>query len=51
MPIGASLRVALMPAPDILQSIGSTVRNLGLMAVGYGFLLRRPHAVVIAKVR
>jgi hypothetical protein len=44
--IAVNLLVALMPAPDMLQTIGSTVRNLGLMAMGYGILFKRPHAVV-----
>jgi hypothetical protein len=43
--IAVNLLVALMPVPDILQTIGSTVRNCGLMAMGYGILFKRLHAV------
>jgi len=43
--IAVNLLVALMPVPDILQTIGSTVRNFGLMAMGYGILFKRLHAV------
>lgn len=35
-----NLILALLPAPDILQTIGSTARNLGLMAMGYAILTR-----------
>ena len=34
--------VALLPVPDILQTIGSAARNLGLMAMGYAILFN-PH--------
>lgn len=30
-----NLILALLPAPDILQTLGSAARNLGLMAMGY----------------
>ena len=33
-----NLVLALLPAPDILQTIGSAARNLGLMAMGYAVL-------------
>jgi hypothetical protein len=36
--------LALLPAPDILQTIGSAARNLGLMAMGYAILFRRQQA-------
>lgn len=36
-----NLVLALLPAPDILQTVGSTARNLGLMAMGYAILFRR----------
>jgi hypothetical protein len=36
--IVCNLVLALLPAPDILQTIGSAARNLGLMAMGYGVL-------------
>jgi hypothetical protein len=36
-----NLLLALLPAPDILQTIGSAVRNLGLMAMGYAVLFKR----------
>jgi hypothetical protein len=39
--ITVNLLLALVPAPDILQTIGSAVRNLGLIAMGYGLLFKR----------
>jgi len=36
-----NLVLALLPAPDILQTIGSTARNLGLMGMGYAVLFAR----------
>lgn len=33
--------LALLPLPDILQTIGSSARNLGLMAMGYAILFNR----------
>jgi hypothetical protein len=36
-----NLLLALLPAPDILQTIGSAARNLGLMAMGYAILFRQ----------
>ena len=33
--------LALLPVPDILQTIGSAARNLGLMAMGYAILFNR----------
>jgi hypothetical protein len=36
-----NLLLALLPVPDILQTIGSAVRNLGLMAMGYAVLFDR----------
>ncbi len=33
-----NLVLALTPAPDILQTVGSAVRNAGLMMVGYAVL-------------
>jgi hypothetical protein len=36
-----NLALALLPAPDILQTIGSAMRNLGLMAMGHALLFRR----------
>jgi hypothetical protein len=32
--------LALLPAPDILQTIGSAARNLGLIAMGYAILFK-----------
>lgn len=34
-----NLLFALMPAPDILQTIGSAARNVGLMAMGHAVLV------------
>jgi len=33
-----NLILALVPAPEILQTVGSTFRNLGLMGIGLGLL-------------
>ena len=33
-----NLLLSLLPAPDILQTLGSALRNLGLMAMGYFIL-------------
>ena len=33
--------LALLPTPDILQTIGSAARNIGLMVMGYAILFRR----------
>lgn len=32
---------ALLPVPDILQTVGSAVRNVGLVAMGYAVLVTR----------
>jgi hypothetical protein len=37
-----NLMLSLMPAPDILQTIGSVLRNLGLVAMGYFILVGHP---------
>lgn len=37
--VACNLVVALVPAPDIYQTIGSRVRNLGLMGMGYSVLV------------
>jgi hypothetical protein len=36
--IVVNLVLAILPAPDILQTIGSAIRNFGLMAMGYAIL-------------
>lgn len=36
--IGLNLVVGLMPVPELIQTVGSTVRNLGLVGVGIGML-------------
>ncbi len=36
--IGLNLAVGLTPLPDIVQTAGSTFRNVGLMSVGVGLL-------------
>jgi hypothetical protein len=36
-----NLILTFLPAPDILQTIGSAGRNLGLMAMGYFVLFGR----------
>ena len=40
-----NLVLSLLPAPDMLQTVGSTARNLGLMAMGHAILVDRPRAV------
>lgn len=37
-----NLLLALLPLPDILQTIGSSARNLGIMAMGYAILFKPP---------
>ena len=39
--IGMNLLLSLLPAPDILQTIGSAARNLGLVAMGYAIVATR----------
>jgi hypothetical protein len=39
--ITLNLGLALLPLPDILQTLGSAMRNLGLIAIGVG-LTRKP---------
>lgn len=40
-----NLGLALVPAPDILQTVGTLVRNAGLVGMGYGLLsVRSPRA-------
>ncbi len=36
--ISINLCLALVPLPDILQTVGSTIRNLGLMGMGVGLM-------------
>lgn len=36
-----NLVLALLPAPDILQTVGSVARNIGLMAMGHAILFNR----------
>lgn len=38
--VSCNLILALTAAPDITQTIGSSVRNLGLMFMGYGILAK-----------
>lgn len=38
--LGVNLLLALVPAPDILQTVGSGLRNLGLMGLGWAVLAR-----------
>lgn len=38
--LAVNLILALVPGPDILQTIGSAGRNVGLMAMGYGILFK-----------
>jgi hypothetical protein len=38
--------LALLPAPEILQTLGTTLRNLGLMWIGYAILSNSPRSVV-----
>ena len=33
-----NLLLALVPAPDILQTVGTAVRNAGLVGMGYAIL-------------
>ena len=35
-----NLVLAIVPAPDILQTVGSGIRNAGLMAMGYSIVSR-----------
>ena len=42
--IALNLLLALIPAPDILQTFGSAARNLGLIAMGYAILFKRLQA-------
>lgn len=37
-----NLVLALAPLPDILQTLGTALRNLGLMGMGYAALVRSP---------
>lgn len=39
--IVVNLVVALLPVPDLLQTIGTTIRNVGLIGMGLGLILRR----------
>jgi len=39
--LAVNLILALLPAPDILQTIGSAMRNVGLMLMGYDVLAAR----------
>ncbi|WP_255094231.1 hypothetical protein [Synechococcus sp. J7-Johnson] len=39
--LSLNLLLALIPSPDILQTIGSALRNSGLMAMGYAVLFQR----------
>jgi hypothetical protein len=39
--IAINLAVGVIPVPDVMQTIGSTVRNLGLMGIGSGLLHRQ----------
>jgi hypothetical protein len=43
--VGANLVLGLLPVPDILQTVGSAVRNLGLALMGYAVLFRRAHSL------
>jgi len=36
----ANLLLSMFPLPDILQTVGSAIRNLGLMAMGYAILFK-----------
>lgn len=42
--IMVNLVVALLPAPDILQTAGTVLRNLGLISMGYAILFTRSRA-------
>jgi hypothetical protein len=37
-----NLALALLPVADIWQTLGSALRNLGLMSMGYAILRLRP---------
>ena len=39
--LALNLLLALLPVPDILQTVGSAARNLGLMGMGYSILFHR----------
>jgi len=39
--LSANLVLSFLPVPDILQTIGSAVRNIGLMVMGYAVLFKR----------
>lgn len=39
--LAGNLLLAFIPVPDLLQTVGSAVRNLGLMTMGYAVLFRR----------
>jgi hypothetical protein len=38
--IVVNLGLAVLPAPDILQTVGSAMRNFGLMGMGYAILFK-----------
>lgn len=40
-----NLGLALVPAPDILQTVGTVIRNAGLVGMGYALLFGRPRGV------
>ena len=42
--IVVNLMLAILPAPDTLQTIGSAMRNFGLMAMGYAILFGKTTA-------
>ena len=39
--LATNLVVALLPVPDSLQTVGSTLRNIGLMGMGHAILAKR----------
>jgi len=41
-----NLGLALVPAPDILQTVGTVIRNAGLAGMGYGLLFGSPKRAV-----
>jgi hypothetical protein len=41
-----NLGLALVPAPDILQTVGTVIRNAGLAGMGYGLLFGSPNRAV-----
>lgn len=45
-----NLALALLPAPEILQTLGTAIRNLGLMAIGLWILRRRRETESTAQV-